>query len=180
MTEHTSTPEHIRSAKPELVRYDNGECELVLDRPGIQVNFNTSLSGSRDRDSQAFDTAYNEVATMVGLDCRDYDGNRTIFVAGTAFDDLVCKLDIVEGKTLYTITEDLRFNAALAERPMTIGARHGRIGDRKLTKVYALPQTGVLDGSESRHAPAGASGPLGIASRLFQEHLERKNQSAGE
>jgi hypothetical protein len=175
MIERIQTPESNRMPKPDLVRYSDGEFALVLDKPGTEVNFNARASGDLDPDNQSFDTTAYDHATMVALACKDYDGKKAIFVAGTAFGDLVCQLDIVDGRASYAIFEDPNFNAALAEKPMIIGARHDRLGDRKLTKAYALPQMAIGEASGAEHAPEGVSSPLAIATRLFHERLEQHN-----
>lgn len=173
MIEHISTRERDFNPKPELIAYGDGEYAFVYDKPGAEVSF----SAGREKlnpENQSFDTTDDIPGTMVALTAIDYDGNKAIFVAGTGYEDLVCQFDIVNGKTSYTIFEDPNFNTALAAKPMTIGARHDRLGDRKLTKVYALPRMQINNDTSSFNlAPEGVSSPLGIASRLFQEYLAR-------
>ncbi len=172
MFETQSTPEAATRFKPELVKYDEGFV-LEVSNPGSEVSFDGHV---KTRDGEAFDVTQT-VGTVVALDTVDFDGNRSIFVAGTAFDDLVCRIDVVDGETRYVIQSNPDFNGMLASRPMTVGARHDRLNQRKLRKASALPQTGIVDGSESKAAPEGVSSPVMLGSRLMLDFVaSEKNQ----
>lgn len=177
MKEHAPTPERSRNPQPGLIQYDDGEYAFVLDTPGATIHFDAAMSGELDPVRTSFDTTSYMSGTMVALDCRDHDGNRSIFVAGDAYGSLVCKLDVKDGKASYVLFEDPDFNSALASAPMTIGARHDRLGGRKLAKAYAVPQM-ALDYTATgvKRAQDGVSSPLSVAARLFQDRINSQSQ----
>lgn len=179
-TERFSTPESPRGGfdNPELVRYGSNDYVLEVTALGAQVDFNGS--DLNDAVKGAFDLTGRGARgddTMVALECSDSEGKRVILVGGTAYNDLVCQLDIEKGKeTTFRVWRNPAFNEAVAEAPMTIGAQHNRLGNMTLTKVSASPQTGISDGREDHIAPKGKISAISFASKKFAEYTAAHNR----
>lgn len=173
MTERMPSPDYNHSLNPELVEYEDGSYAFVLNKPGTEVRFDAAARGLHDPAATSFDLTDHELGTLVALSCRDYDGNASIFVTGNGLGDLVCRLDVGADRTQTTVYEEPYFRELLADRPMMIGARHSRLGERKLTKVVAEPQMNTR-GTVPKPGPQGKGNPLSVARRLFQQYLDHQ------